>query len=260
MTVLFYVKQGLVILTLAAMYGFEHLSPFYSGRGKIWSHDLRNIAIGILNVGITTIAFSSLTLYVTSQLSAAEFGLLRIVNLPRAVKIVISIVCIDLYMYWWHRLNHRFRFLWLFHRVHHSDPFVNVTSSYRFHIIEVAISLVGRLALIALLGVDMFAAFLYEMIFSPIVYFHHSNIAISETVDRFLRMVVPSPHMHRVHHSTKQKETDSNYGSVLSVWDRMFRSFNLVDDPRAINQGLIEYKDASHHTIIGMLKTPFIRV
>jgi sterol desaturase/sphingolipid hydroxylase (fatty acid hydroxylase superfamily) len=256
----FVIKQAWIIVAFAAIFTFEHLAPFYRRRGTLWPHDLRNLVVGIINVGITTLLFSSLTVYLAERFSGTQVGLLRAIDLPRGIEVAIAIVSLDLYIYWWHRLNHRVGFLWLFHRVHHSDPGVDVSSSYRFHIVEVGLSLVGRLAFITLLGIDAFPVFLFEMIFSPIVYFHHSNIRISEKADRFIRVLFPSPHMHRVHHSVKPKETDSNYGSVFSLWDRLFRSFRLINDPRLIKQGLNEFTDASHHTIIGMLKTPFLRL
>ncbi len=218
---------------------------------------MRNVAIGVMNVGITTLLFSSLTIYLSGRFSGTSVGLLRSLDLPRGIEVAMAILFLDLFMYLWHRLNHRVGFLWLFHRVHHTDTGVNVSSSYRFHIVEVGLSLVGRLALITLIGIDAFTVLLYEMVFSTIVYFHHSNINISEKADRLLRIIAPSPHMHRVHHSVKQVETDSNYGSVFSFWDRLFRSFRLVEDPKSIAQGLNEFTDDSHHTIIGMLKTPF---
>lgn len=242
------------LIAFVAVYFAELLVPFYPGRRMIWAHDLRNVIMGAINIA----AMSVLTLYITNALRESTWGVLNWTNLPVLLEYILAFLTLDLYIYLWHRLNHRIKFLWRFHRVHHTDLSVDASSAFRFHIVEVALSMVGRLALIALLGIPALLVFIFEAVFSSVVYFHHSNIGITERADRLLRTIIPSPHMHRVHHSVKRVETDSNYGSVLSIWDRLFGSFRLVGNPMAIVQGLEEHRDPGSQTLVGMMKTPFV--
>jgi sterol desaturase/sphingolipid hydroxylase (fatty acid hydroxylase superfamily) len=159
-------------------------------------------------------------------------------------------------MYGWHRMNHRIPFLWRFHRVHHSDPAMDVTTASRFHVGELMLSCAARVPVIALLGVSLFDLVLYETVMFAIVQLHHANIRLPDTAERALRLIIVTPYMHKVHHSDWQPETDSNYSTLFSFWDRAFRSFRLREDPQAVHFGLKEFASAEHQTIAGLLKTP----
>jgi sterol desaturase/sphingolipid hydroxylase (fatty acid hydroxylase superfamily) len=163
----------------------------------------------------------------------------------------------DAWMYGWHRANHRIPLLWRFHRVHHSDPRLDVTTAARFHIGEIALSSTLRLAVFPLLGVALWQALLYEALLLPIIQFHHSNVALPERWDRLLRWVIVTPNMHRVHHSRFQPETDSNYSSIFSFWDRLARTFRQVHDARSLRIGLDEWDQEEWQTVSGLLRTPF---
>jgi len=167
-----------------------------------------------------------------------------------------AVLVLDIWTYWWHRANHLIPLLWRFHRMHHSDPWMDVTSARRFHPGEIVLSSLLRVPLIALLGIHLWELVLYELLMGIIVDFHHANIALPEPVDRLLRTVIVTPAMHKVHHSRVRAETDSNYTSLLSVWDRIFGSFRLRPEPSAIRIGLDGWSGASHQTLPGMLATP----
>jgi sterol desaturase/sphingolipid hydroxylase (fatty acid hydroxylase superfamily) len=163
-------------------------------------------------------------------------------------------------MYWWHRLNHRIPFLWRFHRMHHSDPRMDVTTANRFHIGEIALSSILRLPVIALLGLQLWELALYELAMFSVVQLHHANVALPGWLDRALRWIIVTPFMHKVHHSRWRPETDSNYSSLFSFWDRLFRTFRLRDDPRTLRLGLDEFDSPKDHTLVGLLATPIRRV
>ena len=160
-------------------------------------------------------------------------------------------------MYVWHRVNHNIYFLWLFHRVHHSDPVLDMSSSFRFHPIEIIISSVLNVIFFVLIGISLEQIALYSVIFHANVLFHHSNIDLPEKIDRIVRYVFVTPNMHRVHHSIKRVETDSNYASVFSFWDRMFLSYK-ERDVSLIVYGLKFLKEDKWQNIIGLLKMPFL--
>ena len=117
--------------------------------------------------------------------------------------------------------------------MHHSDPAMDVTTATRFHLGEITVSTIVRLGIIPLVGIPLRVIVVYELVLLVSTQFHHSNIALPSGIDRILRLVIVSPNMHRVHHSIKRVETDSNYSSVLSIWDRLFRSYR---DDRTIGR------------------------
>src|SRR5215813_5385924 len=118
-----------------------------------------------------------------------------------------AILLFDAWMYLWHRANHQLDFLWRFHRVHHSDPEMDVTTAIRFHAGEILISSALRLAVIPLLGITNRQLLVYEMLLLPVILFHHSNVLIPERLDAILRLVIVTPAIHRVHHSRLRAET-----------------------------------------------------
>jgi sterol desaturase/sphingolipid hydroxylase (fatty acid hydroxylase superfamily) len=168
----------------------------------------------------------------------------------------VALLLFDAWMYLWHRANHAVPFLWRFHRMHHSDPAVDTTTALRFHVGEIVISTLLRLGVIPLLGMRLWQVILYETLLLPVIAFHHSNVALPTVWDRRLRWVIVSPNMHRVHHSDWQPETDSNFASIFSWWDRLGRSFRLRPDVRTLQYGLRELDGNQWQGLWGLLRTP----
>lgn len=149
----------------------------------------------------------------------AHWGLLS--GLPDPFwKAVLSFLLLDLTLYFWHRANHRFDWLWIFHKVHHSDPTMNVTTAFRLHFMEVLLTLLVKAAFIVVVGVDAALVLANEAIITVFVMFHHSNLSFRG--ERWLSHIAIVPLLHRVHHSTRREEHDHNYGFVFSVWDCLF--------------------------------------
>lgn len=189
----------------------------------------------------------------------ARFGLLHRADVPWLFHACVAVLLLDVWTYGWHRANHHIGWLWRFHRMHHSDPWMDVTTARRFHPGEIVLSSILRLPLIALLGIHLWKLVFYKVLVGIVVDSHHANIAVPDRVDRFLRMFLVTPAMHKVHHSRKQYETDSNYTSLLSVWNRPFGSFRLRANLRMIRIGLNGWDDARHQGLRGMLATPMQR-
>src|SRR5262249_16765576 len=147
-----------------------------------------------------------------------------------------------------------------FHRMHHSDPDLDVTTALRFHFGEITISSALRLAVVPLLGLTLWQVILYETILLPVIAFHHSNVALPERFHRILRAARVSPNMHRVHHSDWQPETDSNYASIFSWWDRLGRTFRRREDVRTLRYGLREFDGEEWQGLWGLVKTPAAKV
>jgi sterol desaturase/sphingolipid hydroxylase (fatty acid hydroxylase superfamily) len=246
------------LFVLAALLAWETAQPFFpilSGRERA-RHGFRNIVLGILNAVVTTLVFVGLWWTAAAWAESRSFGLLHWLTLPAWLEWLLAILLFDGWTYFWHRINHRIPFLWRFHRVHHSDPHMDVTTANRFHTGEIVMSSILRVPLIVLIGASIEQLALYELLMFAVVQFHHANISVSAKWDRVLRLFIVTPYMHKVHHSRWQPETDSNYSSLLSIWDRIFRSFRINAKPETIRLGLDEFDRPADQTIPGLLRTP----
>jgi sterol desaturase/sphingolipid hydroxylase (fatty acid hydroxylase superfamily) len=246
------------LLVLVALLAWETIHPFLpilSGRERV-RHGFRNVLLGILNAIVTTLIFVGLWWTAATWAENRSFGLLHWLTLPTWAGWLIAILLFDAWTYFWHRINHRIPFLWRFHRVHHSDPHMDVTTANRFHTGEIVMSSILRVPLIVLLGAGIEQLALYELLMFAVVQFHHANISVSAKWDRVLRLFIVTPYMHKVHHSRWQPETDSNYSSLLSIWDRLFRSFRINEEPETIRLGLDEFDRPADQSLPGLLRTP----
>jgi sterol desaturase/sphingolipid hydroxylase (fatty acid hydroxylase superfamily) len=242
--------------TLAVLWVIESIAPMFVGRRRRFSHIVTNLALAAINA-VVAAAFSFTILLVTESARAHSIGLLNFAPLPPWLHWLGAILLFDCWQYWWHRFNHRVPFLWRFHSVHHADAEMDASSGVRFHTIEIVLSFLARLAVLPLIGVVVPELLLYETISLPVILFHHSNLRISERADRCLRWLIVTPRMHYVHHSRWQPETDSNYTSLLSVWDRLFGSFRLREKPAEISLGLDNYEEREWRRLPGLLAAPF---
>ena len=248
------------VLWLAALLAFESARPakplFASVRVR-FAHGFRNIALGSSNAILTALLFATAWKATADWSSINAFGLAhRLENMP-GVGTAAALLLFDAWTYGWHRLNHRIPLLWRFHRMHHSDSEMDATTANRFHPGEIVLSSLLRLPLIALLGLEFIELLAYETVLLAVVQWHHSNLMLPPSIDRLFRVLVVTPAMHKVHHSRMAIETNSDYSALLSVWDRLFRSFRLRDDPRAIRFGLEGFDAPSRQSLAGLLITPF---
>jgi sterol desaturase/sphingolipid hydroxylase (fatty acid hydroxylase superfamily) len=185
-----------------------------------------------------------------------EFGLLHALGVGWAWRLVLAFLMLDAWAYLWHRANHRYSFLWRLHRVHHNDYEMDCTTSSRFHFGELGIAATTRLPVIVLFGLGPLPILIHETVLVAVSQFHHANLGLGRW-DRRLRWLIVTPAMHHIHHSRRLPETNSNYASVLSLWDRVCRSFRSPEAATNIELGLDEFMAPSWHTVAGMLKTPF---
>jgi sterol desaturase/sphingolipid hydroxylase (fatty acid hydroxylase superfamily) len=247
-----------IVVSMVSLWSWESVSPFFQQGHRI-RHAARNIAIALLNALFLSLVAAGITIKVAEATSANQIGLMFLIDLPLSVRIVFGLLVLDFWMYWWHRLNHVVPLLWRFHRMHHSDPQVDVTSASRFHIGEIMLSTTLRVGLIPVIGVPLEAIAVYDLVQMPVISFHHANIGLRPALDRVLNYLVVSPFMHKVHHSCKKTETDSNFSSVFSVWDRLFGTYVQSADPREIKFGILGFEVEERQSIVGMIKTPMFR-
>jgi sterol desaturase/sphingolipid hydroxylase (fatty acid hydroxylase superfamily) len=232
------VKLVLLITTVASLLILENKLPFFRFQNSLRSRIATNFGLGAINsilASVWTIAFAERSCREITQfvmLPQIDRGLVSAISNP-VIAGILSFLVIDLYMYVWHRSMHRLPLAWRFHRLHHTDRSMNVSTAYRFHPIEIISSSIPKLLLIWSLGIPSDFVLIYELAFTVVVALHHSNLAIPEVIDRLLARVIVTPNLHRIHHSQVVAETNSNYASVLSWWDRIFRTNN--DRPDVIN-------------------------
>lgn len=141
--------------------------------------------------------------------------------------VVADLLLLDAWIYGWHRMNHRISFLWRFHQVHHLDELLDSTTAVRFHSAEVLFSALARLPIVLLFSIPLAHVVLFELLVMAHSLFHHANISLPPRLDAVLKRIIITPSLHRMHHHNLQRDTDSNYGTILSVWDVLFRTRNL---------------------------------
>lgn len=247
----------LAALGLTLLFALEGVVPAAGGRRQHLRHTLRNLALGGIGSVVVKALLGGTLAAVMVWAENRSFGLLRMVSLPPLAATAAAIVLFDAWMYFWHRANHECNFLWRFHRVHHSDSEMDASTAIRFHAGELLLSTILRLAVIPLLGISVGQLLLYETLLLPVILFHHSNVRLPESWDRALRWLIVTPELHRVHHSRLRPETDSNYASIFSIWDRLAGSFRLRPGTRPVNFGLEEFSEEMWQRFPKLLLIPF---
>lgn len=257
------VEENLQVIVAVAglliLLAWESMVPFFGyfrSKGKErGSHIFVNLLLGAANSIIIAAVFVALWALAATWSASNNIGLLYHID-ASWTRNVFAVLLLDAWTYFWHLINHKIPFLWRFHRVHHSDNKMDVSTASRFHAGEIVLSSLLRIPLIAGLGISLTQLVVYETMMFAVVQFHHANIAIPQRLDAFLRLFIVTPAMHKVHHSRLQHETDSNYSAFLSIWDRLGRSFRMRDDLHEINFGLDGYDDPDDHSITGLARMP----
>jgi len=190
--------------------------------GPGWRRLLSNGGLWLMNVGLSLLIVLPLT-----QAAAIAFPALGAwrpgwwSGLP---GLLLDLLLLDFLIYWWHRANHVVPLLWRFHEVHHRDEFLDASSAVRFHFGEVALSALARAAIMIPLGLKLESILAFETLVLIAAIFHHSNLRLPPSLEKALSFIVVTPSIHWVHHHAVRADTDSNYSTVLSLWDRLFAS------------------------------------
>ena len=254
---LHHIKMVVPVVLLALFWCWETWRPFFGQREGRVRHAGHNLAIALFNTVILGLVFGFVTATVAAWAEQNQFGLLNALGLGGPIRFGLALVLLDGWMYVWHRANHTIPFLWRFHRMHHSDRHMDVTTATRFHLGEHVGASILRLGLIPLLGFEVWNLVMYDTLVIAITQFHHADISIGPC-DRWLRPFIVTPYMHKVHHSNWRPETDSNYSTVLSIWDRLAGSLRMRPDPKTLVFGLDELTEPGWQSWWGMMKTPFV--
>ncbi|MEO0357764.1 MAG: sterol desaturase family protein [Pseudomonadota bacterium] len=241
---------------------FEHIVP-RRPRPKLKRRWITNWAIVVVDtLALRAFAILLPILAVTAAADATVrgWGALNLINWPLWIEIILAIVILDFMVWLHHVINHKVPLFWRYHRVHHADVEMDVTTAIRFHPIEIFLSMFLKIGVVYVLGAPVLAVIIFEILLNGSAMFNHSNIRLPLGLDRQLRRFMVTPDMHRIHHSARQPETDSNYGFALSVWDRWFGTY--TEDPKdghdAMTVGL-EWQDERPTKLGWSLALPFFR-
>jgi sterol desaturase/sphingolipid hydroxylase (fatty acid hydroxylase superfamily) len=192
-------------------------------RCRVWRRT--NLALWALNGVVLGLVCGGCVCAAARWAATRDFGVLHVVPLPLGAAAVVTVLCLDLLSYGWHRANHRLAFLWRFHRVHHLDHTPNCTTALRFHPGELLLSLPVRLGAVVLLGAPIEGVLLFEILFSWANVLEHGNFDVPPRLERKLARLFVTPALHRLHHSRRADELDRNFGTTLSVWDRVANTY-----------------------------------
>lgn len=199
-------------------------------------------------------------IWLTIQNETIHFGLNYLYELPAWLEGIIAFVIFDYVNYFWHILMHRIPLLWRFHLVHHTDLDLDLTTAIRFHFGEMLGSIFFRGAFVFLSGASPLLVIIYEIIFEAEVLFHHSNTRLPLRIEKLLNLFIVTPRMHGIHHSIIKTETDSNFSSIFSFWDRIHKTARLNIHQDDIIIGVPAYHDKRELTIPYLLKLPFTKI
>lgn len=228
---------------------------------RLGRRELINLSLVATASAILRLGFPVLAVALASTVQAHGGGLFGMLALPRPLEFVLAVLLLDLAIYWQHRLFHVVPLLWRVHRVHHSDLRFDVTTGVRFHPFEIALSMAVKLALVWLLGPDPLAVMAFELLLSLGSLVTHGDYALPRALDHRVRWLLVTPSMHRIHHSVRREETDSNYGFHLSVWDRLFHSYRAmpIAAEREMAIGIKQFREPTDQQLLALLWQPFRR-
>ena len=190
-----------------------------------------NLALVLLNSLILRLLFPAAAVGMAVFANEQEWGIFNYYHVYFPVAVISSVIIMDGIIYLQHVMVHAVPVLWRLHRVHHADPDFDVTTGARFHPLEIILSMLIKFAVIIVLGPPLIAVIIFEILLNATAMFNHSNVSLNLTVDKYLRLFVVTPDMHRVHHSVEADETNSNFGFNLPWWDRLFGTYR--EQPRA---------------------------
>jgi len=219
------IRLSIFVTVFSLMALWELLAPCRElsiRKSRRW---LNNIGLIVLNSIILRLIFPAAAIGVALYAEVNVIGVFNHFALPIGLELVICVVLMDFMIYWQHLISHFVPVIWRFHRMHHADLDYDLTTGARFHPLEMILSMLFKFLVILLLGAPVLAVFVFEVILNSSAMFNHGNISLPAGLDKWLRWLIVTPDMHRVHHSTIVAEHNSNFGFSLSIWDRLFHTY-----------------------------------
>ena len=186
--------------------------------------------INTASVNIVHIAIPLIAIVAAIDVSNGKMGLFNIINFPIWIEIILTVIILDFIIWGQHLLSHKIPFVWRFHRMHHTDRDLDVTTAVRFHPFEIIFSMFIKITSIYILGASAIAVIIFEIMLNGMAMFNHANLRIPFRIENILRKFIVTPDLHRIHHSIYIDEHNKNFGFSLSIWDKIFKCY--LDQPR----------------------------
>lgn len=219
-----------------------------------------NLGVVAISTVLVRLLFPVLPVALAVVIRDKGWGLIPQLGLSSLSEILLGVLILDMAIYFQHRAFHAWRPLWRLHRMHHADTFFDFTTGVRFHPLEIILSMAFKLALVVILGPPALAVLVFEIGLNCVAMFNHANIRLPEPLDKALRLIVVTPDMHRVHHSTDSLEMNRNFGFNSPWWDRLFGTYKPKPDLGHENMviGLNIFRDRTYRSLYRMLLFPFL--
>lgn len=218
-------RFGVFLGILGLMMTWEVASPLRSltqQRSRRWGI---NLGLAGFNVFVMRVSIGAAAWLAAHWAAEQQIGLFNQLPMPAWLPITLSLLLLDVAIYAQHVAAHRWRWFWRLHQVHHSDIDFDTTTALRFHPLEILLSMAYKVVLVVAIGAPPLAVVVFEIILNGCALFNHGNVSFPAGIERVVRLFLVTPDMHRIHHSARQAETDTNYGFSLSCWDRLFRTY-----------------------------------
>jgi sterol desaturase/sphingolipid hydroxylase (fatty acid hydroxylase superfamily) len=251
-------RFGFFAAILSAMALWEAAAPRrVQAIGRLWRWP-NNLGVVVVDTLVLRFLFPTAAVGIALLAEQRGWGLLNALDWPGWSEILIAVVVLDLAIYLQHVLFHFVPALWRLHRMHHADLEFDVTTGVRFHPVEIVISMVIKMGVVAALGAPALGVLAFEVILNATSMFSHGNARLPPSIDRVLRWIVVTPDMHRVHHSIRRRETDSNFGFNLPWWDRLFGTYRAEpeDGHEGMTLGIPQFRDPKELRLDRMLLQP----
>ena len=244
-------------IVLVTMIAWEAAAPRRDRSGPRLTRWVSNLGMGLLNRLMLSVAPMMSAALVASE--RFDWALLNLLQVPLWASILITLLLLDALVYWQHRLFHMIPLMWRVHRLHHTDTDFDATTAVRFHPIEALVSMLIKAFAVMCIGPPAVAVLIFEIVLSATALFNHSNARLPLAVDRWLRTVLVTPDMHRVHHSTNPAEYNRNFGFNLPWWDHLFGSYLAQPQlgHRSMQIGLDRFRSAREARLPALLVQPF---
>lgn len=241
------------------MASWEAIAPRRQLSAQKLNRWVANLSVAVLNTIVIRIVLASGAVGVAMVAADQGWGLFNMLDWPVWLEVMLALLLFDLLIYVQHVAFHSVPMLWKVHRVHHADPDYDVTTAVRFHPVEAVLSMVLKIAGVAVLGASPTAVLAFEVILNGMAMFNHANVRIVPSADKLLRWMMVTPDMHRTHHSIIPRETNSNFGFNLPWWDRLFGTY--VENPSKGHErmtiGLKQFRSPACLKLGSLLKLPF---
>ncbi len=252
-------RGGVFLAVFSALAFWEYLAPARTlrlSRRQRWG---ANLGLALVSTLVVRLIVPASAIAVAVMASTEGWGLFSRLALPGWLALVASVVLLDLTLYLQHVLFHSVPLLSRLHAVHHADPDFDLTTGIRFHPIEILLSALIKLAAVAALGAPVAAVLVFEVLLNATAMFNHANVSLPGRLEPWVRRLLVTPDMHRVHHSVVENERNSNYGFCLSVWDRLLGTYTSAPGGE-LQLGLADWRDPETiATLPGVLRMPFLK-